>query len=939
LGLGFIIDISFPFNQILLRVLPPPRITSFYVIIVSMTSPLAANRTQAENYRKDLLLRFADLVDPQSIAGIDDPDHQKYYLEYKNILLGIIENETQLLQKELKSSENAHLLLLKRTALVDTVVQTSFHTAIFLYNHRNKKNIKADDIPIAIAAKGGYGREEMYFRSDVDIQIITKFSSDAEVSETAKEIINYFEYIFVFQDILPGSGHTSCSVISSTQSELDEKNPASFFSLMEHRYITGDPSVYSDFKNSVKSAQTKNESAIIKYCLQHKTYYEIQNTVFQQEPNLNDELRRLYWALALIRIREGLETTNRFELLYELLKLGKISGPAFVTIQYGLNFLARARMFLHCCQKGAHRDMLSYEVREEIATEMGFTVQEFYKEYFLKSVLPLKRHSRNIFWEAQVFDSEKVKDLSENYAINAENQIIFAKDPASYQWDDLALFLEPFCWMSKENYHLSFPVTRALEQNMDQILPMFQAGIGEHEIQNNFKNIIEGKYFAKTIRSLHEFKLLETCFIPEFRNISGLLQDILVHKFPTDMHVLTALDELNKFETELETDEFLTSLYHSLKEKTILKLSVLLHDIGKGLKAPDENEELAGAQAAPHILEKLGYDRDHPFVPEVAYLIEKHLMMADLLLLDPDEDDTYDMIWDLVNQDPECLKMLILLTYADRAGTKMKMSSTLISQLKYFYQGTLYHQKREDVSDAIKLEFAKMIRLPRDLQSQIGVYNEFRHSQQNFAANMFFNAGEPAMLVVCSKDQRGLLFDIAAILAFNRLTIVDANIHTLDHNVLDVFKVNASTGDPIEYSDFFFTLEQVKKDMQKVIVGDISVEEHYHGRTLTSHENQKPYEKIKLKIKIIGRAVKIETQNLLGTVMMQTRVFADLGMEIQRAVIHTQVESASNVFYLRPEDVREIIQGEEKFRKTMEDALLPLLDSKPIFTNVESTAL
>jgi [protein-PII] uridylyltransferase len=114
------------------------------------------------------------------------------------------------------------------------------------------------------------------------------------------------------------------------------------------------------------------------------------------------------------------------------LKIGKISDPAFKTIQYGLNFLARARMFLHCCQKGAGRDLLSYEVREEIAEAMGYTVQEFYKEYFLKSVLPLKRHSRNIFWEAQAFDSEKVKDLSENYAINAENQIIFAKDSSSY---------------------------------------------------------------------------------------------------------------------------------------------------------------------------------------------------------------------------------------------------------------------------------------------------------------------------------------------------------------------------------------------------------------------------------------------------------------------------------------------------------------------------
>ena len=80
---------------------------------------------------------------------------------------------------------------------------------------------------------------------------------------------------------------------------------------------------------------------------------------------------------------------------------------------------------------------------------------------------------------------------------------------------------------------------------------------------------------------------------------------------------------------------------------------------------------------------------------------------------------------------------------------------------------------------------------------------------------MFFQAEKPAMLVVCSRDQKGLLFKIAAILAFNGLSIVDANIHTLNNNALDVFKVNASTGNPIEYANFFFTLKQVKEDLRK----------------------------------------------------------------------------------------------------------------------------
>ena len=169
-----------------------------------MTSPLAENRTKAELYRIELLQRVAKLVDPESIEGIDDPNPQKFYLEYKKILLQIIDQETASLKNELTSSENAHLLLLKRTALVDIVIQTSFNTAIYLYNHTHQKKLRVKDIAVAIAAKGGYGREEMYFRSDADIQIITRSTTENDVSEAAREVINNFEYIFVFQDILRG---------------------------------------------------------------------------------------------------------------------------------------------------------------------------------------------------------------------------------------------------------------------------------------------------------------------------------------------------------------------------------------------------------------------------------------------------------------------------------------------------------------------------------------------------------------------------------------------------------------------------------------------------------------------------------------------------------------------------------------------------------------
>jgi len=164
--------------------------------------------------------------------------------------------------------------------------------------------------------------------------------------------------------------------------------------------------------------------------------------------------------------------------------------------------------------------------------------------------------------------------------------------------------------------------------------------------------------------------------------------------------------------------------------------------------------------------------------------------------------------------------------------------------------------------------------------------------------------------------------------------IAEANIHTLENKTLDIFKVNASTGDPIEYSNFFFIRKQVQEDLRNVFVEHRPVDEYYQDRPLIAHESQPKYKDIKLKIKIIGRAVKIQTQDILGTVMIQTKVFSDLGMEIQRAVIHTQHDTASNVFYVRPQDVREIIQGEEKFKNILKRELEPVLQQKPVFAKL-----
>ena len=893
-----------------------------------------SNRIINEKYRREFFDHVTKQVHPENFSSFKTTDPQRFYLDFKNCVTPLINTEIHRFEKSLTHTSDSHLLLLKISTLVDAIIHTALDASIWLNNRTQQNKLHPKSIPIAIIARGGYGREEIYFQSNVDVQIV----SGKGQTEDIKQIVKHLEYLFVHQNIFQTSTSTCYANIDSLERDLGGGRITDLCALLEGRLIAGNPDTYLETMNIVKKVSALQKENLLNYCHEHKNYYEISNTVFRQEPNVKEELSRLYWALALARFKYDLKNINQFELLDELLKNDLISAPAFKNIQSSFGFLSKVRLFLHCNQKGSHRDMMSYEVREKIAQSMGYGVKEFFHKYFYKAAYPLKKYSRNIFWESMTPDTRKVKSLSKNFSVNSQHQIILEKDPVALFSQDPIRIFKIFAWISEKNYFLSYSIVRSIEHHVDQMCPIFIGKDDRKEVQLCFKRVINGKYFSKSLRLLHEFGLLENFYIPEFKNICGLLQDIYVHHFPTDIHVLSALDVLNGLEVDENTDPFLRSLYHSIRDKTTLKLSVLLHDIGKGVRLPGQNEELLGARLVPSILENLGYSKGSRRVNDVSFLVEKHLMMHDLLLLDPEEDDTYDMIWDLVNHDIELLKMLLLLTYSDRGGTKMKMSLSQIEQLKMFYQHTLHHKKRQTVPGSVKADFLKMVRLPRDMQSHLEVYNEFFRSSDGFACELLFKPAQYSELVICSKDRPNLLYSFSAVLAFNNLNIVEANIHTLRDHVFDVFKIVKSTGTPVDYADIFTLQSQIKDDLRRVCVDQESLPQIFTNRSFPISNELPKGQDIKLKVKLIGRSIKVETHDLHGTFLTLTGIFSQFNMEVQRAVLDSREGVASNIFYVRPKDVNYITENKDHFLSTLKQALQELVNSKEVLLKESCTS-
>ena len=219
-----------------------------------MTDLYQSNRTQAAKYFQKVQASLDPLIGPNALPPFDKSRPQAFYLEYKNKITPWIQQETNRQKKELERSDNSHLLLLKRTALVDAVVTASYRTALDIYNHNRKVPLKENDVPAVIVARGGYGREEMYFSSDVDLQMVLRSEASETEKETGRQVIHYFEYLFVYQNIFHTSSSAGFSEVDAENPIFDENLLPSFHSLMEHRFVAGNPVVYNEFKSSIKTA-------------------------------------------------------------------------------------------------------------------------------------------------------------------------------------------------------------------------------------------------------------------------------------------------------------------------------------------------------------------------------------------------------------------------------------------------------------------------------------------------------------------------------------------------------------------------------------------------------------------------------------------------------------------------------------------------------------
>ena len=583
-------------------------------------------------------------------------------------------------------------------AMVDVMLFHLFNHALESYRQRDGQL----PAPVALIAIGGYGRAELSPLSDVDIMFL--FPSKVRLT-TIQPLQQHLidEILYILWDCGLKVGHSTRTVddvFAEARKDIQTKT-----ALLEARYIAGEASLFDSFSKAYQTFYTTDHpKAYITARLEDQTNRRAKygNTVFLQEPDIKSGvggLRDYQNTLWMARVKLGI---TAIDALFDQKYLRRNELRDF---KRAYDFLLRARNELHF-QSKRPTDLLDLEAQPRIAYGLGYThrdplgrVEQFMRDYY-RAAQTIHRISRLIenrlaltldaddggtisFREAvRAHRYQKTRRLDgfifRGRELSAEHTRVFRDDPTRL----IRIFRHCQLLGGQPDF--------ALQNLIRESLPLVTKQITQSPAANtSFRAILdEAGSVHPTLALMHELGVLGR-FIPEFDELTCLVQHEFYHRYTADIHTLSAIRQLDDVfaKTEPLALKYRATL-HETPAPTLLYLILLLHDIGKarGIKGHAE----AGVDIARPILARLGIDEESQ--KTVIFIIRNHLIMARFWQKRDVDDPASAAAFSELVPDPDHLRYLYVHTFCDARGTAAGLwngyKDTLHTTL---YRATLDH--------------------------------------------------------------------------------------------------------------------------------------------------------------------------------------------------------------------------------------------------------
>ncbi len=814
-------------------------------------------------------------------------------------------------------------------------------------------------------ALGGYGRQELFPHSDVDLLFVAENGGTLEgfrerVAAMCRDL----------WDLGLRLGNTSRTLEECGR--LNRENLEFSVSLLDARRLAGDSRLFTRLHDTVIPHLVARDGPDLVRDLIEMTsqrHAKSGHTIFHLEPNIKEApggLRDYHVARWLAVLRE-LEARRQWVAPEKVWPSAAADGA-----RHGHEFLAATRAFLHY-QNGRDDNLLTYELQDlaaaaGIGTEhrAGLPPADWMRHYF-RHARGVSRLLARLLDDAApraslygLFQDWRSRFSSPDFSVLRGR--LYPRQPAAVLGDP-SLLLGAFEFSARHGLDLSGEAERWVAESLPRVGGRLAA---QPDLWSIFRRILAAPYAAEALRAMHHLGVLGALF-PEFNAIDSLVVRDFYHRYTVDEHSFQTIETLNRLHPESRGakdspaerglngwEAKFGEIFRELEEPELLLLALLFHDVGKGLLPGDHVR--GSLEALERVFERLALDTEDR--DTVRFLVEHHLEMSATLM----RRDIFDVetVRDFSGRvgTPERLKMLCLLTFADiRAVNPEALTPWKAEMLWQLYAATANYFSRSADADRLRadaeqtkrghiLALLPKARAPQELQAFLEGFPRrylLTHTPEEIAAHLEMACRLTAEPVQVSVRRRDDHFEMTVITP-DRPFLFASLTGTLAVWGMNILKADAFANaagivlDTFRFADLYRTLElnpsehgRLRQSVADVVTGRASLPALLAGR-VNRQAPARPKVRIATQVRFENPSsetsssrrptlVELITWDRPGLLYEVSSTMAELGFNIELALIDTEGQKVIDVFYLTWRGV----PLDEPQRQTLRDSLLAKL--------------
>ena len=675
---------------------------------------------------------------------------------------------------------------------------------------------------LALVAVGGFGRDQLFPYSDVDVLLLLPDDRAADGCSVLRAQLEAFIGSCWDAGLEIGSSvRTIAECLAESAADVTVQT-----SLLEARQICGSTELFARFQARYLEQMDPQAFLVAKTLEMRQRHNKYENTPYALEPNCKESpggLRDLQMILWVARAA-GLGSTWK-----ELATSGMATAFEVRQIERNEAVLCLIRARLHAAA-GRHEDRLVFDLQTTVAESFGYRSQAPDG-----SRLPMRASEammRRYYWAAKA-----VSQLSQILLLNIEeslNPSAHEPRPINERFFEKSGLIE----VASDDLYLKDP------HAILETFLLYQTTVGLKDLSArtlralyNARSVMDGAFRSDPVNRAafmrilqqpagitHAMRLMNQTsvlgrYLWAFRGIVGQMQHDLFHVYTVDQHILMVLRNVRRFFMAEHAHEypFCSQLAGGWDKPWILYLAALFHDIGKG-RGGDHSQ--IGAMEVRRFARQHGVDREDAQLVE--FLVSEHLAMSRIAQKEDLSDPDVIAAFAKRVGNERYLTALYLLTVADIRGTSPKVWNAWKGKLlEDLYRATLRAlggrapdaaaeveaRKREalvllalsalpfeahkalwatlDVSYFMRHEAADIAWHTRHLSRHVGAPRAVVRARQSLA-------GDGLQVMVYAPDQEDLFARICGYFDRAGFSILDARVHTANNqHALDTFQIVA----------------------------------------------------------------------------------------------------------------------------------------------------